>query len=101
MSDSFKNELSIPESVKTRINQIFVRKFELKMEDLSSEKHLFTDLGLDSLDAIDLVIAFQNEFKIKPTNNELQAIRTLDDVYKLVAKYAVVLKKDHELQAST
>ena len=99
MSDCIKDEL-IPDLIKNKINQIFVSKFELAMEDLSAEKHLFTDLGLDSLDAIDLVIAFQKEFKIKPPNSELQAIRTLQDVYHLVAKYAFAVKTDHDDHAS-
>jgi acyl carrier protein len=96
VSDCVNDEIvkHVPDIIKAKVDQIFVSKFELATEDLSEEKNLFVDLGLDSLDAIDMVIAFQNEFKIKPTNMELQAIRTLQDVYLLVAKYAD-LKTDH------
>ena len=71
----------------TRVNEIMCQLFELEASDLKPEAGLFTDLELDSLDAIDLVISFQREFKINPDNAELQQIRTLQNVYDLVFKY--------------
>lgn len=73
--------------LQSRVNEIFLNLFEVEEAQLKPEANLFADLGLDSLDAIDLVISFQREFKIKPENSELQAIRTLDDVYQLVHRY--------------
>jgi acyl carrier protein len=76
------------EEIQRRINEIIINQFEVSPDDISGDKQLFSDLGLDSLDAIDLIIAFQSQFKIKPPNEELKAIRTMNDVYQLVAKYA-------------
>lgn len=70
-----------------RVDGIFVSLFELEQSQLSGDKNLFSDLGLDSLDTIDLVISFHKEFGIKPPNDELQHIQTLSDVYALVEKY--------------
>ncbi len=70
-----------------KVNDILVDLFEIEKEQLKPEKHLFTDLGLDSLDAIDMVIKFQKEFSIRPSNEELQSIRTVEDVYQLVHRY--------------
>jgi acyl carrier protein len=78
-----------------RVNNIFLSLFEVEEARLKPEANLFADLGLDSLDAIDLVISFQREFKIKPENKELQAIRTLDDVYQLVRRYHEALGASH------
>lgn len=80
--------MTLPQpALQTRVNEIFLNLFEVEAAQLKPEANLFADLGLDSLDAIDLVISFQREFKIKPENSELQAIRTLDDVYQLVHRY--------------
>ena len=73
--------------VNAKIDAIFTGMFELKLDDIKPEANLFTDLGLDSLDAIDLVISFQKEFNIAPENEELKKIRTVGDVYGLVDKY--------------
>lgn len=73
--------------VKDRVNKIFVDLFELSEGDLQPEKKLFDDLGLDSLDAIDMVIKFQKEFHIKPSNQEIQKLETLGDIYRLIDRY--------------
>ncbi|MBC7531475.1 MAG: DUF1493 family protein [Oligoflexus sp.] len=75
-------------SLKDRVNAIFVELFELKEDNLSEDQRLFEDLGLDSLDAIDMVIRFQKEFRIKPTNQEIQKLTTLGDIYSLIDHYA-------------
>ena len=73
--------------VKDRVNQIFIELFELKESDLTADKRLFDDLGLDSLDAIDMVIRFQKEFHVKPSNQEIRNLETLGDIYGLIDRY--------------
>ncbi|MBC7659156.1 MAG: acyl carrier protein [Chitinophagaceae bacterium] len=72
-----------------RVNSIFVELFELKRESLSEDRRIFEDLGLDSLDAIDMVIRFQKEFHIKPTTQEIQKLKTLGDIYTLIHHHMV------------
>ena len=80
------SEILGPE-IQGKVNAILCDLFELEEKQIQPEAKLFQELGLDSLDAIDLVIAFQQEFRIHPENSELQSIRTVNDVYGLVAKY--------------
>lgn len=70
-----------------KVNAMFVDLFELESDKLIPEAHLYTDLSLDSLDAIDLVISFERVFKIKPPHEEIRNIQTLGDVHQLVLKY--------------
>ena len=80
-------EINSTAEIKTAVNAIFIKNFELDPEDLLEGKNLYEDFGLDSLDAIDMVIAFQRQFKIKPPEEEIRGVRTLGDVYELVEKY--------------
>ena len=67
------------------VNQIFVEIFELDEKRLVPEAKLFDDLGLDSLDAVDLVANLQGRFNITMRNDDrIRSVRTLDDLYKLV-----------------
>jgi acyl carrier protein len=75
-----------PEMIQS-IHTIFVELFEIKPERLTPQAKLFEELGLDSLDAIDLVVSFERVFKIKPPHSEVRDIRTLSDVYSLVQRY--------------
>ncbi len=67
------------------INKVFEESFEIEKEKLQPEAHIFNDLGLDSLDIVDLVAALQKSFGINIRNEEnVRNIRTLQDVYKFI-----------------
>jgi acyl carrier protein len=72
------------EQVIETVNEIFVEVFELPTEKLIPEAQLFTDLGLDSIDAIDLAISFERKFGVKVDQELIKSIRTLEDVYRAV-----------------
>ena len=69
-----------------RTNKVFEEFFEIEPDRLTPEAHIFTDLGLDSLDIVDLIVALQNSFGIKIRNEEeVRTIRTLQDIYSFIA----------------
>ena len=66
-------------------NQVFEESFEIKTEELQPKKNIFEDLGLDSLDIVDLIVALQQKFGVKIRNDErVRDIRTLDDIYRFI-----------------
>ncbi len=66
-------------------NKVFVESFELDEKDLTPEALVFDDLGLDSLDTVDLVVALQQKFSVKIRDDErVRSIRTLDDVVEFI-----------------
>ena len=67
-------------------NKVFEESFEIEPERLVPEANIFMDLGLDSLDVVDLVVALQNSFGVKIRNEEsVRDIRTLLDLYQFIA----------------
>ena len=72
------------EQVVATVNEIFTDVFELPPEKLLPEAELFADLGLDSIDAIDLAISFERKFGVKVDQELIKSIRTLEDVYRTV-----------------
>lgn len=73
------------EEILKRIQTIFVDEFELEPDQLTREATIFEDLELDSLDAVDMVVALEKEFGVKVKNEEsLRSIRTLDDLLQLI-----------------
>lgn len=73
--------------IKSVIDDILVDTFEIAPDQIAADKNLFTDYGFDSLDAIDLIVKFQNHFQIKPPEQELRNIQTVADIYELVDRY--------------
>lgn len=59
-------------------------EFEIPKEEISSESHLFDDLELDSLDAIDLLVDMERKFAIKIDNEKAKTLQTVNDVVDFV-----------------
>jgi acyl carrier protein len=69
-----------------KTNKVFEESFEIEKERLVPQAHIFTDLGLDSLDVVDLVVALQSSFGVKIRNEEkVREIRTLQDIYQFIS----------------
>ena len=54
--------------------------------DIGPETQLRAELGLNSLDAVDLVMALEDEFQIELPDEELAAFETVRDVAEAVAR---------------
>jgi len=68
-----------------RVNEVFLDDFEIEPEQLRPEANLFLELGLDSLDVVDLVVALQKKFSVSIRDDErIRDIRTLEDLYTFI-----------------
>jgi acyl carrier protein len=69
-------------------NKVFEESFEIEKDLLVPEANIFNDLGLDSLDIVDLIVALQTSFGVKIRNEEkVREIRTLQDIYQLISSF--------------
>jgi acyl carrier protein len=67
------------------VNKVFEESFEKDRDLLKPGAHIFNDLGLDSLDIVDLVVALQKSFGIRIREEEkVRDIRTLQDIYQFI-----------------
>lgn len=73
------------EQIIEKINQILVEEFEIDPELLKPEARLYEDVGLDSLDAVDLIVMMDKELGVRIEEDHARSIRTLEDVYKTIA----------------
>jgi acyl carrier protein len=72
------------EEILERVVEILSDSFELDRGDVVPTAHLFEDLDLDSIDAIDLIVGLQEETGLKLTEDELRSIRIVQDVVDLL-----------------
>ena len=67
------------------IDSSLAEEFELDRADMTPEANLYEDLGLDSLDTVDMVIVLEGAFNFKIREEEaIRAIRTLGDIHRFV-----------------
>jgi len=75
------------QEIRRRVAQIMAEEFELEPESLQPDASLYEDLGLDSLDAVDMVVAMEKAFGMKMADEEaVRAVRTLGDLFDLVCR---------------
>lgn len=73
------------DAVVRMVNEVFRDSFEIAPERLVPEAGIFADLGLDSLDMVDLAVALQKKFGVQLHGNpEVREIRTLQDLYGFI-----------------
>ncbi len=68
------------------IKDILAADFDVDPQAIKPETNLFTDLDLDSIDAVDLVVRLQQETGKKVAPAEFKKIRTFGDVVAAVSK---------------
>ncbi len=66
------------------ITTFFVEQFEIPKEEIKPTANLFKDLGLDSIDALDMIGMLESEIELDVNVDELNKIRTVQDVVDFV-----------------
>ena len=69
-----------------KLKDILVKTFEVRAEQVTQTAHLVNDLKLDSLDWVDLVVRLEQETGQEITEDELKAIRMIQDILDVVDK---------------
>ncbi len=70
------------ENVDEKVKNIIVEELGVEREKLSPEASFMEDLGADSLDTVELVMAFEEEFDIDIPDDEAEKLRTVGDALK-------------------
>jgi acyl carrier protein len=71
-------------NVVERVNQIISRQLEIDSDKLSGDASIFEDLGADSIDSVELIIAFEVEFDIEIPESDAEKLFTLKNVYDYI-----------------
>lgn len=73
------------EEIFTVLSRLLVDMFEVEAEDIKPEAHLYEDLDIDSIDAVDLVVELRAITGKQIDPDEFKAVRTVEDVINAVA----------------
>ena len=71
-----------------KVKTVFVEEFEIEENSITKDSLIFEELGLDSLDSVDLIVALEKafNFKIDRANdgNVISQIRSIQDIINYV-----------------
>jgi acyl carrier protein len=72
------------EEILGRVIELMAESFGMDPAGIFPTAHLFDDLDLDSIDAIDLVVGLEEETGLRVSEDELRSIRLVQDIVDLV-----------------
>ena len=75
-------------SVEERVTDIVVEQLGLERDKVQPESKFIEDLGADSLDNVELVMALEDEFEVEIPDDEAEKITTLKEAIAYVEAHA-------------
>ena len=74
--------------IEARVKKIIAEQLGVPESDVTNEKAFVADLGADSLDTVELVMAFEEAFEIEIPDEDAEKIRTVQEAIDYVGKHA-------------
>jgi acyl carrier protein len=71
-----------------RVKKIVVEHLGVEPEKVTEASNFIDDLGADSLDTVELVMAFEEEFNVEIPDDAAETIQTVGDAIKFLEKNA-------------
>ena len=73
-------------TVEERVNEVLKKLLLINAEQITPESHLVDDLGVTSLDRLELVMGIEDEFGVEFTGAEQESILTVRDIIERVKR---------------
>lgn len=73
-------------SVEDRVRKIVAKQLGLQGDEIALDKAFIEDLGADSLDIVELVMAMEEEFGIEIPDEEAEKIQTVKDAVDYITE---------------
>lgn len=67
-----------------KVREIICEQFELEEDQVTMDSVIREDLDADSLDLVDLVMSFEDVFKIEVPDDVIENIKTVGDIVKYI-----------------
>ncbi len=69
-----------------RVKKVVVDRLKVSADEVTEEASFVDDLGADSLDVVDLVIGFEDEFEIQIPDEDAEKIATVKQAVEYIEK---------------
>lgn len=75
-------------SIEEKVKDIIVEQLGVNAEQVTTNASFIEDLGADSLDTVELVMAFEEEFGVEVPDEDAEKLQSVGDVIKYIEEKA-------------
>ncbi|MCB1096565.1 MAG: acyl carrier protein [Verrucomicrobiales bacterium] len=75
-------------SIEEKVREIICEQLGVTPEQVTLEAKFIEDLGADSLDTVELVMAFEEEFSVEVPDEEAEKLQSVGDVVRYIEEKA-------------
>jgi acyl carrier protein len=75
------------EDIIKAVNSFLVQEFEIEEQKISPGARLKDDLGLESLDFVDIAVFVKKKFEITLKGRDVSSIKTMENLYDYIFEY--------------
>jgi acyl carrier protein len=79
--------------VEDKVKQIIVDQLSVEESEVSPSASFVDDLGADSLDRVELIMAFEEAFDLEIPDDEAEKIKTVQDAIDYIEKNSKIAKQ--------
>jgi len=76
------------DNAENKVKEIIINELGVDPEKVTAEASFVEDLGADSLDTVELVMAFEEEFGVDIPDEDAEQMRTVGDAIKYLKEHA-------------
>ena len=76
------------DNIESKVKEIIVEQLGVNADQLKPEAKFIEDLGADSLDTVELVMAFEEEFGIEVPDEDAEKLQSVADIVAYVSSNA-------------
>jgi len=80
-------------SVEEKVNQIVIEQLGLEPSEVTPDASFVDDLGADSLDRVEMVMAFEESFGLEIPDEDAEKIVTVQDAVGYIQRHAKSIKQ--------
>ncbi len=75
------------DNIEAKVREIIINELGVEPEKVTPEASFVEDLGADSLDTVELVMAFEEEFGIEIPDEEAEQLQTVGDAIRYLKEH--------------
>ena len=71
-----------------KVKQLIAEQLCISTDDIKDDANVIEDLGADSLDIVELLMSFEDEFKVSIPDEKLEELKTIPQIVKVIEEYS-------------